>query len=227
MWTFPEFITSKSHKYGNLVLFVTCCKYHFSPLWYDLVRDCMVINNEKVHLKTALIWHTEVSFIGGKKIQFSDTLNSTDGSELVKVTMVCGLVDLNKRRSVRLPPEIEDEAKWIEHPLDLLNIETKTQPAHQPLSRKDIIKKQNIDFNKHTNYGFYIEVACKAFKMSDQGISRLEQFEILLRKETVLNDTLETEVWKTNMVGEYCCKISCKDQDVVFCRAKFKEHSKV
>ena len=170
--------------------------------------------NEAVRVQTV------VTFLGEGKLQLQDVMFSASGVELAKLTVLYAIVNFQKRKMVSLSKDIETKGKAIEEPRPPNKLEVK-QASGSVQEHRKVIQAENIDYNKHTNFAFYAQVAMEGFQMIGQHLSCLEEFALMVKKETVENDVLSSSVWKDEGTGLYCCKTMCNGRLVMYAEALF------
>lgn len=178
------------------------------PVWQDLI--------------TIETWSSNIEKFSATREFY---IRDTDGNICVRASSLWVLVNLGRRRPVRVPSEMIEQ--YGQNPEKAINPSDEKIVFNEVCLNQEIFKvrKSDIDTNEHVNNASYIEWALEIVPGEICDHYQLIGLEIVYKKEAVLGNTIISayEITKGNLNEEIILHIiMSEDGNVEFAVAKTK-----
>lgn len=141
----------------------------------------------------SLVVETWASSFKGMFAQREFVLRDSDGKAVVCGTSRWVLVDLNKLKPMRMPPELTDEYRTNEQRALDDSFPRMHAPETVESSRSFHVRLSDLDTNQHANSACYIDWCLESATHDVHSTCAPTRFEITYKKESVLGDAIRSD----------------------------------
>lgn len=120
---------------------------------------------------------------------------SAEGEELLRATSEWMVIDMNRRRPVRLPASVTGTAAFcVDEPREIMfALDPKKMPEEFENSRRFTATYDNIDFNKHVTQASYMRWVTNSLAYEFLKDHELKELEIIYEHEVLPDNTVYAE----------------------------------
>ncbi len=162
------------------------------PATWVLSRLRLVVTAPLPRLRDAVTVDTWPSDRDGLRAHRDFVLRDAVGRTLVRATSVWFLLDIGRRRPVRLPPAMDTFLPPPDVPraLTLGGIEAPAAPQHTERTEAFTVRHADLDRVGHANHARVAEWALEAVPEAVRAVARLADLDVVFQSETTAGQTV-------------------------------------
>ncbi len=162
------------------------------PATWVLSRLYLVVDAPLPHLRDDVTVETWPSDRDGLRAHRDFVLRDAGGQALVRATSVWFLLDIGRRRPVRLPPAMDAflPPPDVSRALTLDGAAAPAAPEHAERTETFAVRHADLDQVDHANHARVAEWALEAVPDVVRAAARLAEFDIVFQSETTAGQTV-------------------------------------